>query len=174
MAKRIERIEDLIPDPANANKGTERGAYMVSQSLAQLGAGRSIVTDQNGQVIAGNKTLQAAVDLGIPVKVVQTDGKELVVVQRTDLDLNDQTGRARQLAYADNRAGEVGLAWDAEQLLSDIEAGLKLDDFFRGDELDALLATVQIPDVEFKEYDESIADDVEYITCPHCGQQFPK
>lgn len=27
---------------------------------------------------------------------------------------------------------------------------------------------------EFKEYDESTADDVEMLTCPHCGEQFPK
>lgn len=27
---------------------------------------------------------------------------------------------------------------------------------------------------EFKEYDETIADDVEMIECPHCGKSFPK
>ena len=27
---------------------------------------------------------------------------------------------------------------------------------------------------EFPEYNESIADDVEFIVCPHCGQRFPK
>lgn len=32
MTKKIQRLEDLIPDAANANKGTERGAHMVSQS----------------------------------------------------------------------------------------------------------------------------------------------
>lgn len=30
------------------------------------------------------------------------------------------------------------------------------------------------PDVEFKEYDESVADDVEYIECPECGHKWPK
>lgn len=28
--------------------------------------------------------------------------------------------------------------------------------------------------VEFKEYDESAADDVKFIECPNCGQQIPK
>lgn len=136
-------IQDLIPDEQNANAGTERGAYMVSHSLSTLGAGRSIVVDKEGRVIAGNKTLQAATDLGLPVRVIETDGKELVVVQRNDLDLTEKKGRARQLAYADNRSNEVGLAWNVEQLLVDIEAGLNLDDFFRGDELDELLASVR-------------------------------
>jgi hypothetical protein len=30
-----------------------------------------------------------------------------------------------------------------------------------------------VPD-DFKSYDESVADEVEYITCPHCGEKFPK
>jgi hypothetical protein len=29
-------------------------------------------------------------------------------------------------------------------------------------------------DVEFKEFDESAADDVEFLTCPKCGHSFPK
>lgn len=28
--------------------------------------------------------------------------------------------------------------------------------------------------VDFKEYDESAADDVEMLTCPHCGKTYPK
>lgn len=30
------------------------------------------------------------------------------------------------------------------------------------------------PDVEFREYDESVADSVEMCTCPKCGHEFPK
>jgi len=30
------------------------------------------------------------------------------------------------------------------------------------------------PDVEFPEYDESIADEVEYLECPECGHRWPK
>ena len=32
----------------------------------------------------------------------------------------------------------------------------------------------EVPDVEFKEYDESIEDEVEFIECPSCGHKFPK
>lgn len=38
----------------------------------------------------------------------------------------------------------------------------------------AQTAGVVPPDVEFKEYDESVADEVEYITCPECGHKWPK
>ncbi|MCP5018895.1 MAG: hypothetical protein GY938_27005 [Ketobacter sp.] len=30
------------------------------------------------------------------------------------------------------------------------------------------------PPDEWKEYDENAANDVEYITCPHCDEKFPK
>ena len=143
MAKNIKGVEDLQPDRTNANKGTERGRYMVEASLREVGAGRSIVADKNGQVIAGNKTLEAWTDIGGEIEIVRTDGKKLVVVQREDLDLSDDTGAARKLAYYDNRAGEVGLEWDTEQLLADINAGLDLTAMFRQEELDELLDGLQ-------------------------------
>src|SRR5579871_2460837 len=115
MSKRIESIEDLTPDGANANRGTERGRGMLEQSIRQYGAGRSIVADREGRVIAGNKTLTAAAKMRLPVRVVETDGSELVVVQRQDLDL-EQDAAARELAYADNRTTQIDLAWDAEQI----------------------------------------------------------
>ena len=30
------------------------------------------------------------------------------------------------------------------------------------------------PEIEFKEYDESVADDVQYLECPNCGHKWPK
>jgi len=133
-------ITDLKPDTKNANKGTQRGRGMVEASLREVGAGRSILIDKDGRVIAGNKTLEAAVDIGLPLRIVETDGTELVAVQRNDLDLSDDTGPARKLAYYDNRASEVGLAWDAEQLLASLNDGLSFNGIFQQDELDALLA----------------------------------
>lgn len=111
---------DFVEDPRNANKGTERGKKMLDKSIAELGAGRSILVDKNGVVIAGNKTRQAMVEAGIvKAKVVETDGHEMVVVKRTDLDLSDKSGAARKLAYADNRVAELDLAWNIEIILED-------------------------------------------------------
>lgn len=176
MAKKIQSITDLIPDAANANKGTERGRYAVEASLRETGAGRSIVVDKDGRIIAGNKTLEAWADISGEIEIVKTDGKKLIVVQREDLDLSDVEGLARKLAYYDNRAGQLGLEWDAEQLFSDLNAGVDLSGMFFDDEIEAILSSVkdQIPDVDFKEYDESVANDVEMCTCPKCGHEFPK
>jgi hypothetical protein len=124
------KISDLIPDHANANKGTERGRYALEASLRQYGAGRSILLDKNGRIIAGNKTVEVAADVGLDdVLIVQTDGKQIVAVQRTDLDIDSEAGRG--LAYADNRVGELSLSWDAEQVLADLSAGMDLSGMWK-------------------------------------------
>jgi hypothetical protein len=141
--KQINKLADLTPDAANVNKGTERGAYVIDWSLTELGAGRSILADADGRIIAGNKTLEAAADRQMPVRVVQTDGKELVVVQRTDLRLNGkgkERERARQMAIADNRASEVGYSADVEALLAHSQSGVDISAMYRPDEIDALIA----------------------------------
>ena len=112
----------LIFDEHNANKGTERGKELLEQSVTELGAGRSILSDKNGQIIAGNKTLAAAQKAGLKVRIVPSSRDELVVVQREDLDLSDPAGEARRLAYLDNRVSEIDLAWDANVIAEDTAA----------------------------------------------------
>lgn len=116
----------IRPDQQNANMGTKRGKELLAQSIKELGAGRSILVDKDGNVIAGNKTLEAAQNAGLKVRIIPTNRDELVVVQRQDLDLTDSAGEARRLAYLDNRVAELDLQWDAEQLIGDIAQGLDL------------------------------------------------
>jgi DNA modification methylase len=112
----------LKPDTQNANEGTQRGLGLLDKSLRKLGAGRSILVDAKGNVIAGNKTLERAADIDLPVRIIETDGTELIAVKRTDLDLYSETDkRARQLAYADNKVAELDLAWKPEQIAVDFE-----------------------------------------------------
>jgi len=146
VPKKLTQTSDLQPDPHNANQGSERGLYMVEHSLEQYGAGRSILADAEGRVIAGNKTLQAAVDMGLPVRVVETDGHELIVVQRTDLDLLSDDKRARMMAYSDNRSSQVGLVWSAEEIALDVDTGLDLGELFRADEIAEIMEAARIID----------------------------
>lgn len=137
----MAKLSDLTPDISNANKGTERGRYALEASLRKYGAGRSILIDRQGRIIAGNKTAETAADVGIDdVIIVKTDGKQLVAVQRTDLDLNSK--EARELAYADNRVAELDLSFDPERVLADIGAGVDLSGLWRDDELEELLKTL--------------------------------
>lgn len=114
-------------DDHNANAGTERGKKLLTQSVRELGGGRSILLDKNGKLIAGNKTFDAAQEAGLTVRVIQAERGELIAVQRSDLDLNDSSGEARRLAYMDNRVAELDLHWDADQIAADLNAGLDLN-----------------------------------------------
>lgn len=176
MAKQIKTIADLTPDRANVNKGTERGHYLIDYSITELGAGRSILADADGVVVAGNKTLEVAADHQLPVRVVQTDGSELVVVQRTDLRLTGkgaERDRARKLAIADNRASEVGYSADVEILLEHAQSGVDLSAMYRQDELDALVAGMTPPNFEPVGIDEQgRLDQKAKVECPECGCRF--
>jgi hypothetical protein len=148
--KRITTISDLTPDGANVNKGTERGHFQLDWSITENGAGRSILADADGVVIAGNKTLDVCADRGLPVRVIESDGTELIVVQRTDLRLRGkgkEATRARSLAIADNRVSETNYEADIERLLEHQAAGVDLSPMYRQDELDAMIAGLTPPEL---------------------------
>jgi hypothetical protein len=133
---RVVPIAQLILDAKNANKGTKRGRQLLGKSLEKYGAARSVVVDRNNRVIAGNKTVEAARAAGMKsISVIETDGSSLVAVQRGDLDLK-RDKKARELAIADNRVGEIDLEWNPEVLAS-LDADLA--QFWNENELNALL-----------------------------------
>ena len=129
------KITDYLQDLNNANAGNERGSQMLENSLHKVGAGRSLVSDKDGYIVAGNKTLQAAVDAGIEdVIEIESDGHSIIVHKRTDFDLSDRKGAAREYAYLDNRTSEF-LTWDANVIAADVEAGVDLSGMFTETEL---------------------------------------
>ena len=104
-------IEDLKQDSRNFNKGTEQGQELMERSFKEMGAGRSILIDRNGNIIAGNKSQKAAIAAGIKkVRIIETTGDELVAVKRTDVDIDSAEGR--KMAYLDNLTTQVNLTWD--------------------------------------------------------------
>lgn len=98
---------------------------LIQKSLEDCGAGRSILLDKENEIIAGNGVYEQAKKLNIPVKVVETDGKELIVVKRTDLKTSDQ--KRKQLAVMDNTTSDSS-EFDIEKLEADFGAG-ELGDF---------------------------------------------
>ena len=139
-----KKAADLVLDTENANAGTERGAQVIRDSLQKYGAGRSIVVDKHGNVIAGNKTLEQAVAAGIDnVVVVKTDGSQIVAVQRVDLDLYaEDDKRARELAVGDNMSHELSFLLDPAQIVKDVTDGADLSVFFTASEMDKVFAKV--------------------------------
>src|SRR4051794_2049967 len=104
----------LTPDPRNARRHSDRNLALIEQSLREVGAARSIVIDEDGVVLAGNATVQAATNAGLThVRIVEAEGADLIAVRRTGLSSEQK----RQLALYDNRAAELA-DWDLEVLAS--------------------------------------------------------
>lgn len=138
LSKKI-KISDLRFDDRNANKGTARGRGAIEQSIQKSGFGRSILIDRNNKIIAGNKSCEVAGENGFEdVIIVETDGRAIVAVKRTDLDLNTDE-KAKFLAIADNRAGELSLDWSPE-VLAEINTEIDLGGLWTSDEISELLA----------------------------------
>ena len=97
------------------NQGTDLGQKIIECSLKKFGACRSVVVDKNGDTIIGDKVLQKAKELGIPVLEIETDGSVLVVVKRTDLDANSK--KAKEIGFVDNLSSEKGLKWNNDYIL---------------------------------------------------------
>lgn len=123
MAKRKQQTGGALPgikfDAHNFRKHSAENKKMIHDSLAELGAGRSVVVDKENELIAGNGVYEQAQKLGMPVRIVETDGTELVVVKRTDLATDD--AKRKKLAAADNAIAD-NVEWNAEELRLHLDA----------------------------------------------------
>lgn len=158
-----EQIVDaasLVQDNHNFNKGTEQGNRLLRESLEKYGAGRSMLIDKDNRIIAGNKTQQKAAELGMKVKIVETDANTIIAVKRTDVSLDSKEGR--EMALLDNLTTQVNLTWDKAELenISDSIEGFDVSDFgFDIDKMPSVSfvesnATTQVANVEEDDFDE--------------------
>lgn len=133
--KPVSDISQLVHDKRNPRKHNERNLKVIVNSLHDVGFARSIVIDENNEILAGNGVTEAAVIAGIEKVIeVEADGNTIVAVRRRGL--SDE--QKQRLKYYDNRSGELA-GWDNEQLLADLNEGMDLSAFWNQDELDALL-----------------------------------
>ena len=130
-------------DKRNYRIHNDRNKKLIKKSLEECGAGRSIVIDNDGEIIGGNGIYEAWGNK--PVKVIETDGSELVVVKRTDLSTDDE--KRKKLAVMDNTASDT----------AEMDVKLVIDDF--GIET-ATEMGLDIPDVEVEQPKEVVEDEV--------------
>lgn len=126
MAKvETKSIDDILPDPNNANKHTQRGHQIVENSIRRRGVGRGILAAGKNTdkpvIMAGNLTAEKARDAGIDeVVIVHTTGNQLVVTVRDDLD--PTSPEAIALGIEDNESGKQSYNPDID-LLAAMSAG---------------------------------------------------
>ncbi len=133
-----ETIADLKPDKCNARKHTPRNIGMIEKSLQEVGAARSIVIDEDNNILAGNGTVEAAGNAGIEkMQIVETDGNEIVAVRRRGLSVDQK----KKLALYDNRTAELA-DWNVEAI-QELNEEIDLSEIFDDDILQKDLRTLQ-------------------------------
>lgn len=121
--KQNEEYELFLSKSFNKGKiGTDK---MIYQSLKQIGCGRSVLIDSNNIVISGNKTIQAANELGMKIKIVECEADELVVVKRNDVNFDSKKGY--ELSLLDNLIASKTLEWDTNEVLKIMDKILSFD-----------------------------------------------
>lgn len=115
MSNEIKTAADLKQDSYNYRKHSDTNKARIKKSIDEAGLGRSVVIDADGVLVAGNG-VQSVIDGDTPVRVVETDGTELVVVKRTDLHTGDP--RRKTLALADNATAD-DVEWDFDAIAED-------------------------------------------------------
>ena len=151
--------------PGNPRRNTA-AVGPVAESIKRFGWTNPILARRSDRVVvAGHTRLEAAKQLGLDkVPVIW-------------LDLDAVSSRLYNLA--DNKLAEVA-EWDAgpladmlAELTREDAAGLALAGF-GAEDVAKLLAEVNPDGIIFKEYDESIAQQVEMMECPSCHHRWPK
>ena len=132
-------------DKRNYRKHSDKNKELINKSLKECGAGRSIVIDNEGEIIAGNGIYEQAQKLGIKTKIIETDGSELVVVKRTDLNTDDD--KRKKLAVMDNSTSDSS-EFDMELLSADFDVP-ELQDM-----------GIELPEIQVEEEQEVVEDEV--------------
>lgn len=143
-------------DKRNYRKHNDKNKELINKSLKECGAGRSIVIDNEDNIIAGNGIYEQSQKLGLKTRIIETDGSELVVVKRTDLKTDDE--KRKQLAVMDNSVSDTS-SFDFELLNEDF---------------DTETLTEWGLDVNFDIEEDIEPEDVSFVNkkllkCPVCG-----
>ena len=117
-------MNEIKFDDRNYRVHNDKNKRLIRKSLVECGAGRSIVLDKDDVIIAGNGVYEQARELGLKVRVIESNGSELIAIKRTDLSTGDE--RRKLLSLADNYTSDT----------SEFDINAILDDFTTSD-LDA-------------------------------------
>lgn len=155
--------DQLLANPLNARIHNKLQQDATAGLLSDVGWVKSIqVNTRTGHILDGHLRVTLALRKN-----------EQVPVEYVDID-----EAAEKLALASLDPLTNLAAYDKElldALLRDVQTSDEaLMAMLAGMAQEAGLYPDGAPDVQFKEYDESAADDVEMVTCPHCGKPFPK
>jgi hypothetical protein len=139
-------LRDIKYDKKNYRKHSDKNKALIRKSIEETGLGRSVVIDSENELIAGNGVV-SQLPRDTKIKVVETDGSELVVVKRTDLKTADE--KRKKLALMDNSASDK-VEWEYDTLTADFDLS-ELEKMGVEVPTKAEVETEEEPDVDFSE-----------------------
>ena len=139
-------LRDIKFDTRNYRKHSDKNKALIRKSIEETGFGRSVVIDSENELIAGNGVV-SQLPKDTKIKVIETDGSELVVVKRVDLKTNDQ--KRKELARNDNATSDK-VEWDNDTLVADFDLS-ELEKWGIEIPTKAEVETEEEPDVPFSE-----------------------
>ena len=154
---------ELLPNPKNWREHPTRQTDALRGVLSQIGFADAVLvreTPEGLMLLDGHARTEIVGDCEIPVLVLDQNDEEADLLLATLDPL---------AAMADSNADALAellptLEAQSEAVKELLDGLAKQNGIF--DELPA--------DADGKEFNETIGDEVEMITCPHCGEQFPK
>jgi hypothetical protein len=115
----MKKSENKITfDKKNYRQHSDKNKRIIEKSLKELGPGRSILLDSENQIIAGNGVYEQAEKQNIRVRVIETNGDELIAVKRNDIKPTDK--KRKELALIDNLASDTS-SFDMEVVAEDFD-----------------------------------------------------
>lgn len=152
------KLSELIPWERNPRQITDKQAKRLEESFEQFGQVEIIAIGPENQIYNGHQRLKVlsqkyGADYEVDVRVAS---RALTEKEREKLTIFLHKGAAGDWDF-DTLANEFELPDLVEWGFEPFELGINNE-----------------PAPEFKEYDESVADDVEFIECPNCGHKWPK
>ena len=147
-------------DSKNYRVHPDKNKMIIDKSLKELGAGRSILIDSENEIIAGNGVFEQAEKQNIKIKIVETDGTELIAVKRTDLKTNDK--KRKKLALIDNHSTDTS-NFDFEAINVDF-GEVELEEWGIEESL------INLDNIKSNE-DRQMPDKNNMVVCPNCGEE---
>lgn len=152
------KLGDLIPWPRNPRQIKKDQARRLAESFDTFGQVETIAVGPGAEVYNGHQRLNV---------LMEQHGPEYEIECRVSSRVLSEKEREKLTVFLHKgAAGE----WDFDTLANEFE----FDELVEWGFSPAELGVVDEPLPEFKEYDESVEDDVEFIECPECGHKFPK
>jgi len=166
------QVKDLKQDRRNYRKHNQRNLDLIKKSVNEVGFGRSIVVNSENEIICGNG-ISSTLDKDTKLRVVETDGTELIVVKRNDLKTGDL--KQTKLGIFDNSTSDSS-EFDFELLQEDFDTeeledwGLDVD--FAIEEEEKEVVEDEVPEeVETRCKLGDIWQLGKWVYCKKCGKK---